>query len=67
MEAGHSSWSMSLNLFYSASVGRESQDLGQQDGEGWLGVWNQHLQTIIYRKVNNTVLLHTTGNYIHYP
>ena len=32
-----------LCIFYSASVGRESQDLGQQDREGWLGVWNQHL------------------------
>ena len=31
-----------------------------------LGVWDLQIQTTTY-KINNTVLLYATGNYIQYP
>ena len=37
---------------------------------GWwkdkLGVWDYQIQITIY-KINNKVILHSTGNYIQYP
>ena len=41
---------------------------GYQRGKGGrykLGVWDQNIQTTIY-KINNKVLLYSTGNYIQY-
>ena len=46
------------------------QTYGYQRGRGWgrdkLGVWDYQIQTTIY-KINNKVLLCSTGNYIQYP
>ena len=46
------------------------QTYGYQRGKGGgmdkLGVWDQQIQTTIY-KINNNVVLYTAGNYIKYP
>ena len=36
-------------------------------GRDRLGVWDQQMQTIIYRMDKQKVLLYSTGNYIQYP
>ena len=45
------------------------QIYGYQREKGWrrdkLEVWDQQIQTTIY-KINNKVLLYNTGNYIQY-
>ena len=45
------------------------QTYGYQRGKWWgedkLAVWDQQIQTTIY-KINNKVLLHSAGNYIQY-
>ena len=36
-------------------------------GREVLGVWVQQMQMIVYRRINNKVLLDSTGKYIQYP
>ena len=47
------------------------QTCGCQGGGGWeregWGVWDQQMQTIIYRWINNKVLLYSIANHIQYP
>ena len=38
----------------------------EKEGRDRLGVWDQQTQTTIY-KINNNILLYSTGNYIQYP
>ena len=38
----------------------------EKEGRYRLGVWDQQSQTTIY-KINNNILLYSTGNYIQYP
>ena len=48
---------------------KESIDLWLPRGKAWerngVGVWDQYMQIIMYRKMNK-VLLHSLGNYIQY-
>ena len=58
-----------MNLFTIETDSQRKQTHGYQKGKGWrdkLGVWDQQIQTTIY-KINNKVLLYSTGNYIQYP
>ena len=40
---------------------------GKRAGEGWIGVWDKQLQTLIYRMISNKVQLYSIGNYIQCP
>ena len=50
---------------------QREQAWGCQGNSGWkrdgLGVWDQQIQTIIYRMDKGQVLLYSIGNYIQYP
>ena len=39
---------------------------GERQGEGKLGVWDQQIQTTVYKIDKHMVLLYSTGNYIQY-
>ena len=39
---------------------------GTSGRDGETGVWEEQMQTIIYRRERNKVLLQSTGNYIQY-
>ena len=55
---------MNISVKQKQNHGHREQTGGCQGGGGmdW-GVWDQQMQTIIYRKV----LVYSTGNYIQYP
>ena len=64
---------MNLSMKQKQTHRRREQACGCQGGGGWgrdrLGVWDQQMQTIIYRtdKQQGPILLYSTGNYIQYP
>ena len=62
---------MNLSMKQKQNQGHKEQTGGCQAGEWWerdgLGVWDQQMQTGIYRMDKQQVLLYSTGNYIQYP
>ena len=62
---------MNLSMKQKQNQGHREQTGGCQEGGRWervgLGVWDQQMQTGIYRMDNNKVLLYSTGNHIQHP